>query len=90
VGKPWHYEVRVTDAAGRPVPARIHLQILFGGAAVGQVGRHRVASGVWQETIGTDGNQPFPARARGVPLVFEVIATARGQTKKADYPVTVR
>jgi hypothetical protein len=90
VGKPWHYEVHVMDAAGRPVPARVHLQILFGGVPVGQVGRHRVANGVWRETLGTDGNPPFPARARGQPLVFEAVVTARGQTVKADYPITVR
>jgi hypothetical protein len=90
VGKPWHYEVRVTDATGRPVPAFVHLQILFAGVPVGQVGRHRVASGVWRETLGTDGNPPFPARARGQPLVFEAVVTARGQTMKADYPLTVR
>ena len=90
VGKPWHYEVRVTDAAGRPVPARVHLQILFGGVPVGQVGRHRVASGVWRETIGTGRNAPFPARARGQPLVFEAVVTALEQTVKADYPITVR
>jgi hypothetical protein len=90
VGKPWHYEVRVTDSAGKPIAARIHLQILFGGAPVGQVGRHRVANGVWQETIGTGANQPFPARARHVPLVFEAVVTAEGQTKKVDYPITVQ
>jgi hypothetical protein len=90
VGKPWHYEVRVTDASERPVSARVHLQILFGGVPVGQVGRHRVASGVWRETIGAEGNAPFPAGARGQPLVFEAVVTARGQTVKADYPITVR
>jgi hypothetical protein len=90
VGKPWHYEVRVTDASGKPVAARIHLQILFGGTPVGQVGRHRVANGVWQETIGAGANQPFPARARNVPLVFEAVVTADGQTKKVDFPITVR
>ena len=90
VGRPWHYEVRVTDLAGRPVPARVHLQILFAGVPVGQVGRHRVANGVWRETIGAGANAPFPARARGQPLVFEAVVTARGQTVKADYPITVR
>ena len=90
VGKPWHYAVRVTDASGRPVPALVHLQILFGGVPVGQVGRHRVADGVWRETIGAGGNAPFPARARGQPLVFEAVVTARGQTVKADYPIVVR
>ncbi len=105
VGKPWHYEVRVTDAAGRriparvhlvtdaagrPVSARVHLQILFGGVPVGQIGRHRAASGVWRETIGTDGNPPFPARARGQALVFEAVVTARGRTVKAHYWIRVR
>src|SRR2546428_4355663 len=27
--------------------------LLFGGTPVGQIGRHRVANGVWSETIGT-------------------------------------
>jgi hypothetical protein len=90
VGKAWHYEVRVTSPAGKPVPARVHLQILFGGAPVGQVGRHRVANGVWRETLGVPGNPPFPARARGIRLVFQAVVTALGQTKKANYWVQVR
>jgi hypothetical protein len=80
----------VTDAAGHPVPARIHLQILFGGATVGQVGRHFVRDGVWQETLGTPGNPPFPKRARGIPLVFQAIVTARGRTVKRNWPIMVR
>ena len=90
VGTPWHYEVRVTDVAGKPVAATVHLQILFGGVPVGQVGRHRVANGVWSETIGKDGNVPFPARARGVRLVFEAVVTALGQTKRAHYWIRAR
>jgi hypothetical protein len=90
VGKPWHYEVRVTDATGRAVPARVHLQILFAGAPVGQVGRHRVENGIWSETIGAKGNPPFPARAKGVRLVFQAVVTARGQTRKVNYWIRVR
>jgi hypothetical protein len=90
VGKPWRYEVRVTDAAGKSVQARIHLQVLFGGAPVGQIGRHRVANGVWQETIGAKGNEPFPAQARGVRLVFEAVVMAKGQTRKAHWWIEVR
>jgi hypothetical protein len=90
VGKPWHYEVRVTDAAARPVAALVRLQILFAGVPVGQVGRHRAAKGVWRETIGAEGNAPFPARARGQELVFEAVVTAQGQTVKADYPIKVQ
>jgi hypothetical protein len=80
----------VTGAAGKPVPAVVHLQILFGGAPVGQVGRHRVAHGVWRETIGTGANAPFPARARGVRLVFQAVVTALGQTRKTNYWIRVR
>ena len=90
VGKPWRYEVRVTDAAGRPVPATVHLQILFGGVPVGQVGRHRVANGVWRETIGRGANPSFPARARGQPLVFQAVVTAHGRTKMVNYWIRVR
>lgn len=90
VRKPWHYEVRVTDATGKPVPASVHLQILFGGAPVGQIGRHRVQNGIWRETLGVPGNPPFPARARGIRLVFQAVATARGQTAKANYWIQVR
>jgi hypothetical protein len=90
VGRPWHYEVRVADAAGRAVPASVHLQILFGGVPVGQVGRHRVRNGIWKETLGTDGNPPFPARARGQPLVFQAVVTAKGETKKVNYWIRVR
>jgi hypothetical protein len=90
VGKPWRYEVRVTDASGKPVAASIHLQILFGGVPVGQVGRHRVEKGVWQETIGADRNAPFPARAQGQPLVLQAVAKALGATRKADYWIKVQ
>ena len=80
----------MTDAAGRPVPATVHLQILFGGVPVGQVGRHRVRDGIWRETLGTPGNPAFPSRARGQPLVFQAVATAKGETKKATYWIRVR
>jgi hypothetical protein len=90
VGRPWHYEVRVTDASGKPVAAFVHLQIAFGGTPVGQIGRHFVANGVWQETIGGDGNAPFPAASRGQPLKFQAIVTAKGATVTRNWPILVR
>jgi hypothetical protein len=90
VGKRWHYEVRVTDAAGRPVPANLHLQFLFAGVPVGEVGRHHVANGVWRETFGVPGNPPFPARARGQHLELRALATSRGRTGSATYAIVVR
>ena len=91
VGKPWHYVVRVTDAAGKPVRARIHLQLLFAGAPVGEIGVHVVRNGVWQETLGADANPPFPAAARGQPLVLQATVTARGYAvTKARWAIKVR
>jgi hypothetical protein len=90
VGKEWSYEVRVTDADGKPVAFRVHLQFLFGGVAVGQVGRHRVPNGVWRETFGVPGNPPFPERARGQPLVLQAVVTALGETRTASYWIRVR
>jgi hypothetical protein len=89
VGRRWHYEVHVTDARGRPVPAVVHLQIVFGGAPVGQIGRHRVV-GVWRETLGVPGNPPFPAKARGYRLDFQAVVTAKGTTVKRNWWILVR
>ena len=91
VGKRWHYEVRVTNAAGKPVAARIHLQFLFGTLPVGEVGVHTVRSGFWQETFGTPGNPAFPASARGQHLVLEATVTAKGYARaKAGWAIVVR
>lgn len=88
VGKNWHYEVRVT-LAGKPVAALIHLQFLFGGAPVGEVGKHRVANGIWQETF--SGKGAFPAAARGQPLTLEATVTVKGHpVAKAGWKIVVR
>ena len=90
VGRKWHYEVRVT-AGGKPVSCRIHLQFLFGGAPVGQVGRHALAVGVWRETFGVGINPPFPPAARGQSLVLEATATKPGyRSAHAGWPVVPR
>jgi hypothetical protein len=93
VGKKWHYEVRVTDAAGKRVACRIHLLFTLSGIAVpgGEIGVHVVKNGFWQETFGTPGSPPFPAASRGVHLVILAIVTAKGYaTAKATWPVVVK
>jgi hypothetical protein len=90
VGRKWHYEVRVT-ADGKPVSCRIHLQFLFSGAPVGQVGRHALADGVWRETFGIGINPPFPPASRGQSLVLEATATKPGyRSARAGWPVVPR
>ena len=91
VGKKWHYSVTVTNAAGKPVASKIHLQFLFSGLPVGQIGVHTVKNGFWQETFGTPGHAPFPPAARGQKLVIEAIVTAKGYAvTKATWPIVVK
>ena len=75
--------MRVRDASGRPLRARVHLQVLFNGAPVGEIGVHTVV-GVWKETIN------WPPESAGHPLVFHAEVTAAGSTVKLDYPLTVQ
>jgi hypothetical protein len=89
-GKPWLYSVRVTDPQGRPIRARIRMQVLFGGVRVGKVddGKTFTFVGTWREPK----KEPliWPARSRGHPLTFEAIVTARGASKRLEYTVTVK
>jgi hypothetical protein len=79
IGKPWSYEVRVTNSAGKPVPSHIHMQFYFGSLPVGEIGRHYVRSGIWRETFGKGrNNPPFPPAARGQRLVLRATVTAGG------------
>ena len=83
VNAPWHYVVRVTNGAGHPAAAVVHLQALFQGAVVGQIGLHPVSQGVWSETI------TWPQASVGQALVFQVLATALGATVTINYPLQV-
>ncbi len=90
VGKKWHYEVHVT-LNGKPVAAVIHLQFLFGGSPVGDVGTHAVKDGFWQETFGTPGHAPFPAAAAGQPLVLEATVRVKGHpVAKAGWAIVAQ
>jgi hypothetical protein len=89
-GKPWLYSVHVTDLQGRPIRARITMQVLFGGIPVGKVdsGKTFIFVGTWREP--KDSPLIWPARSRGHPLTFEAIVTARGATKRLDYTISVK
>ena len=79
LGHTWTYRVHVTDAAtGKPVPAHVHLQFVFGGTPVGEVGKHFVRNGVWKETIPAKGKNAFPPAAVGPQLSLRATATAAG------------
>src|SRR5262245_3604926 len=91
VGKKWHYEIAVRNAAGKPVASRIHLQFMLGTLPVGAVGVHVVKNGNWQATFGTPGNPPFPPSSRGQHLTLQATVTAKGYaTTKARWAITVK
>jgi len=89
-GKPWLYSVRVTDPSGRPIRARIRMQVLFGGIPVGKVDSGKTFSfvGTWREPKRAP--LTWPARSRGHPLTFEAIVTARGASTRLDYAIDVK
>jgi hypothetical protein len=91
LGHTWTYQVRVTDAAtGKPLACLIHIQVLFNGAPVGEIGRHRVEGGVWKETIPATGKDAFPPAAVGQHVVWHVTATAPGYRRGvANWPISV-
>jgi hypothetical protein len=90
-GKKWHFQVTVTGAGGKRVACRIHLQFLFSGVPVGQVGKFTAKTGFFQQTLGTPGNQAFPAAAVGQPLVLEAVVTAPGYAAAtAKWPLVVK
>jgi hypothetical protein len=90
VNRPWPVMVRVTDSAGKSLPARLTMRILFGGAPVGKVDNGKVYRfvGSWQERKGNE--ITWPPASRGQPLQFEAIVTARGTTVKRTWSIVVR
>ena len=93
VGKTWSYSVTVTDAAGKPVASRIHLQMLLSPfmSVVGEVGVHNVKNGVWKETIVAHGPDAFPPASVGQTLVLQATVTAKGYAPaKARWAIVVK
>jgi hypothetical protein len=90
VDKPWPVKITVTDMSGKPLPARLTMQVLFGGVPVGKIDNGAVYRfvGTWQEKKGNE--ITWPPASRGQPLVFQAIVTATGKTAKRDWWIRVR
>jgi hypothetical protein len=85
--KPWHYGVRATDSAGKPVSARVRAQVLSQGQVVGQIDNgsvHNAPTGVWTEEV------TWPPASVGQPLVMQVVVTALGTTATVNYTIQVK
>jgi hypothetical protein len=90
VNAPWPVRIGVTDARGKPLAARLTMQILLNGAPVGKVDNGAVYRfiGTWQEKKGQE--ITWPPESRGQPFALEAVVTAKGGTVKKTWAVTPR
>lgn len=97
VGEPWRYTITVKSAAGRPLAARMRLQILVGTTVVGCWKGGQMAQcldgslGSWIVFKGKrSGVLTWPAQSVGVTLTFRAIVVAQKRTFKLRAPVRVQ
>jgi len=97
VGQPWRYTVTVRSAAGKPLAARMRLQLLLGTTVVGCWRGGEMAQcldgskGDWISFRGKrSGVLRFPAESVGVRLTFRATVKASRQTRNLRAPVTVQ
>lgn len=97
VDEPWRYTVRVRDAAGRPLVAKMRLQILLGTVVVGcwkgtaMTQCTGANAGTWIVFKGKRaGVLTWPAQSVGVKLTFQAIVLATKRTMRLRAPVTVQ
>jgi hypothetical protein len=97
VDQPWRYTVTARSAAGKPLPARVKLQLLLGRTVVGcwkggeMTQCFDVAAGDWIAFRGKrTGVLRFPAQSVGVRLTFQATVKAQGALRKLRAPVTVK
>jgi hypothetical protein len=97
VDRPWRYTVIVRSASGRPLAARMKLQLLLGSTVVGcwkggeMAQCFSQAAGEWISFSGRrSGTLRFPAQSVGVRLTFRATVRAQRQTRILKAPVTVK
>ena len=97
VDQPWRYTITVKTAAGKPLAARMRLQILLGTTVVGCWKGGQMAQcldgslGSWIPFKGKrTGVLTWPAQSVGVQLTFRAIVVAQKRMFKLRAPVTVQ
>lgn len=97
VDTPWRYTIVVKDRAGKPIAAKVRLQILLGTLVVGCWKRTAIvqcsgaSAGTWIAFKGRrTGVITWPAQSAGVKLTFQATVVAAGRSLKLRAPVTVR
>jgi hypothetical protein len=97
VDTPWRYTITVKNQAGKPLAAKVRLQILFGSLVVGcwkgtaMTQCSGANAGTWITFKGKrTGTLTWPAQSAGVKLTFQAIVVAGGRSLRLRAPVTVQ
>jgi hypothetical protein len=93
----WRWTVVVKDGKGRPIAAKMRLQLLLGtlvvgcwkGKAVTQCSSARAGTWIRFKGIRT-GVLTWPAQSVGVRLTFQAVVVAGGKTLRVRAPVSVQ
>jgi hypothetical protein len=94
---PWRYTIVVKNPAGKPLAAKVRLQILLGPTVVGCWKRTAMVAcsspnaGTWITFRGKrTGVLRWPAQSAGVKLTFQAVVVAAGRSLRLRAPVTVQ
>jgi hypothetical protein len=94
---PWRYTIVVKNPAGKPLAARVRLQILLGPTVVGCWKRTAMVAcsspnaGTWITFRGKrTGVLRWPAQSAGVKLTFQAVVVAAERSLRLRAPVTVQ
>ncbi|MBM2823296.1 MAG: hypothetical protein HW413_2042 [Thermoleophilia bacterium] len=97
VDQPWRWTVTVKNDSGKPVTAKMRLQILLGSTVVGcwkgtaMTQCSGANAGTWIAFRGRrSGVITWPAESVGIKLTFQAVVVAQTRTLRLRAPVTVQ
>jgi hypothetical protein len=83
--KDWYITATARDLAGKPIAASLEMNVLFGGAQVGEVDNgkvHKFAGNYREQVV-------WPKRSIGYALTVQAVIRAKGKKKTFLWPIKV-
>jgi hypothetical protein len=97
VDHPWRWTVTVRNSSGKPIAAKMRLQILLGPTVVGcwkgtaMTQCTGANAGTWITFRGKRSAViAWPAQSAGIKLTFQAVVVAQSRTLRLRAPVTVQ